>query len=1059
MFFSKALNRLKLISFAVIASCLPIAVTAQITPDGTTSTEVTTEGNETTIEEGDRVGDNLFHSFDEFSVPTGDTAGFNNAADIINIFSRVTGGNVSDIDGLLRANGTANLFLINPNGIIFGENASLDIGGSFFATSADSLQFEGDAEFSASDPQAPPLLEVNIPIGLSFRDNPGNIAVNGSLLEVANGESLSLIGGNVDITGEVNGSIDAFGGKIELGGLVEAGEITIATEAGLEDISLGFPEAVAKGDVSLDNKAIINVTDIDGDLNNNGGEIAVNARNITLESGEFGASRLEAGVFGLNPEDTQAGDITLNATDKLTINDSGVQNLVVENSTGNAGNIIVDTATLDIDGGVISTSVFGSGNAGKVTIDASDRIFVTAFGQISSRILETSIGDTGGVEINSGSLEMQNRSFIGADNAGQGNAGDIIINTGDFTINGRNEISTQVFETAIGDGADINISADDISFSINDSIIADTAGQGDAGNIEINAADSVLLESGAEIRSQTLETATGKGGDITLNAPNLTMGSGNFISTSTDGIGDAGNIEINSRNVNLTVNATLFTESVSQGQAGNININTETLSLISEPGRSLPSIRTVAFLEGNAGNINIQATKSVQIDNGIINTQAANFSEINIIDGIGSTNILRGTGDGGDITIATDSLSLTNNGEINTATFSTGDAGNIKISVTDKVLLSNSIISSRVGELGSGNAGTINIETPILTMERTEIDATTFGDGNASDITIDASDSLIVTNQSSVASVATASSIGDGGNVRVNTQELNLASEGQINTSNFGQGNGGNVFVVADTALLNNGRVSAANEPVVVEGNELTGGEVNFEVNDIIVLDNNSLISAEAGSGASGGNVDIDTDIVLAFQDSNNDIVANAEAGRGGDIDLTAEALFGIEEGFLNPFTNDINASSEFGLDGGIAINTPNVDPTSGLVELPAAVGDASEQISLNPCQQGVGSEFVVTGKGGLPFNPTETLNNSDVRVDLVEPSNLSPSPSSNRREEKEIEREIEEQTRSQKSIPAQGWVFDGAGRVRLVASNINNTVRPTKNSYCDRQMYRKDNR
>ncbi|NJL52140.1 MAG: filamentous hemagglutinin N-terminal domain-containing protein [Hydrococcus sp. SU_1_0] len=190
------------LSLVVLSCLIPLTAKAQVTPDGTTSTTVNQDGDNFTIEQGDRVGDNLFHSFNEFSVPTSGSAAFNNAGDIANIFSRVTGSSISSIDGLISANGAANLFLINPNGIIFGENASLNLGGSFFASTADSLLFEGDAEFSAVNPQAPPLLEVSIPIGASFRDNPGDIvnqsifSVDGGLI-VRPGKTLALIGGNI----------------------------------------------------------------------------------------------------------------------------------------------------------------------------------------------------------------------------------------------------------------------------------------------------------------------------------------------------------------------------------------------------------------------------------------------------------------------------------------------------------------------------------------------------------------------------------------------------------------------------------------------------------------------------------------------------------------------------------------------------------------------------------------------------------------------------------------------------------------------------------------------
>lgn len=152
---------------------------AQVTPDGTTNTTVNPDGNNFTIENGDRAGGNLFHSFDQFSVTNGGSAVFNNETDISNIFSRVTGGNISNIDGLIQANGNASLFLINPAGIIFGEGARLDIGGSFYGSSASSILFE-DGEFSATDLDNQPLLTVNAPIGLNFRDNPGSIEVEGT---------------------------------------------------------------------------------------------------------------------------------------------------------------------------------------------------------------------------------------------------------------------------------------------------------------------------------------------------------------------------------------------------------------------------------------------------------------------------------------------------------------------------------------------------------------------------------------------------------------------------------------------------------------------------------------------------------------------------------------------------------------------------------------------------------------------------------------------------------------------------------------------------------------
>ncbi|MGI2906549.1 filamentous hemagglutinin N-terminal domain-containing protein, partial [Tolypothrix sp. VBCCA 56010] len=277
----------------------------QIVPDTSlpVNSAVTVNGNNFTINGGTQAGGNLFHSFSEFSVPTNGSAFFNNAQTIQNIISRVTGSSVSNIDGILGANGTANLFLLNKNGIVFGPNASLNVGGSFVATTANAIQFGNQGFFSASNPNNPALLTVN-PDALFFNQiaaasNP-NISTTATNLSVRDGQGLFLVGGNISID---SGRLNAFGGRVELGGLAELG--TVGLNLSGNDLSLSFPEGVQRSDVSLTNGAIV-------DVSANGGNIAINAAKVMVSGG----ANLIAHTFGQG----NAGNIAIAASDDISIN-------------------------------------------------------------------------------------------------------------------------------------------------------------------------------------------------------------------------------------------------------------------------------------------------------------------------------------------------------------------------------------------------------------------------------------------------------------------------------------------------------------------------------------------------------------------------------------------------------------------------------------------------------------------------------------------------------------------------------------------------------------------
>jgi len=1374
----KSFKLRSLFTLIILGCSMPLSTKAQITPDGTTSTAVNQEGNNFTIEQGDRAGNNLFHSFNEFSVPTQGSAAFNNAGDITNIFSRVTGSNISNIDGVLSANGAANLYLINPNGIIFGENASLNLGGSFFASTADSFLFEGDTEFSAVNPQATPLLEVSIPVGLSFRDNSGDIVNRSTVqnteeevigLEVLSGKNLTFIGGNLNFDG---GNLNARGGNIELGGFSQAGTVSIN-----RDGSLDFSENITRGDITLSNASEISVR------GSGGGNINIDARNLTLEAEESGVnSRIEAGIsLDSTLTDAIAGDINIDANN-LSLNNSGIANGVSQEVIGNGGNVKITTDSLSmINGGFVSASTSGQGNSGIVEID-SNSISINGgnsdsfAGGIFSQVSAGAIGNSGGINITTDNLTLANSTDILANTFGEGNAGNVNINANDsITIDGEDfngegsAISSQVNPEAIGNGGDITIASRTINLTNGGQIAADTFGEGDSGNITIIASNSINIDGedssgfASEVSSSVTAGAVGNAGDVTISTGDLTVNNGGEVTTDTRGQGNAGNINITASDL-ITIDgedSDGFASEVSSlagneavGNAGDINIATR--ELVATNGGE---IDTTTFGQGDAGLVTIEASDSVTIDGqdfdgspssiqsningGVGNAEGVNIStnslfvtngglisssnagqgnaglvEINATDSISidgqtaegflssirSQVLSQADGNSGGIKLTTSNLTLTNRGTISSASQGQGDAGLVEINAIESISVGgedsdgfSSVISSGVDLGGIGNAGGVNISTNKLSLTnggkidsstlnegntgliRIEasdsitidgngsdgvgsriissvgseavgnsegitittselkltnggnINASTFGSGNAGLVTIDAIDSINIGGEGSNGfSSAIASSVqsrftdtgdfvlaeGDAGGINIGTGNLTLTNGGTILSSSSGQGNagliaikatdtvtvdgessngtnsninssitnstlsddgevgnpitfeelvisegvtistnslllidggvvstlvfgqgeagditvnaeesifidgrdapvtdeveldisrggfnssllggsgsGGDVNIFTNRLTINNGGIAADGSLFISDNPDLTvnsgldagqPGNINLEANSInlnerafiraftrsetgssaninlkvaedIRLENNSSISAQALENANGGNLTINADdgFILAFPNGNNDIIASADRGNGGQINIFTQALFGIEERSSTPpnQTNDIDASSEFGLQGDFSLNTPDFDPTSGLVNLPASVGDASDRISQNPCQQGVGSEFLVTGKGGLPPNVNESLNSELSQVDLIEPlpservevQKDNPIQEQTSSHDGETEGQIDNILPKEEAIPAQGWVFNDRGEVTLTAYSNTKTKR-----------------
>ncbi len=654
------------------------SVQAEIIPDNTLGAEASKITQNVRIKGalndlisgGQRRGVNLFHSFTEFNIQDGQGVYFANPSGVTNILTRVTGIESSKIFGTLGVNGRANLFLINPNGILFGENASLDVRGSFVGTTANGVQFGNQGSFLATNPQAPEVLTVN-PSALLFNQiNPSATIQNNSVapvgvdpagfdvfgLRVGNGYSLLLVGGDVSMDG---GQLNAYGGRVELGGLASNGSVNLLFDG--NNIRLGFPTDVTHASVSLKNQAFVYVEA------NGGGDIVINARNIDI----LGGSGLSAGIGeGLKAPKTVAGDITLTATDKIVIDaGSEINNLVRLGSQGNGGNIFINSSLFSMqDGAILSTATSGIGNAGNVRVNATGAITMSD-AEIFSTVEAGGVGKGGNIDINAATLTLQDSAqlqtaTLGAFDgqpAGKGDAGSVNVKViGSVDIAGvKNGFSSAIFsdvgEGTVGNGGNITIDA--ASFKLRDGALLDarTRNNNRGGNITINTNVFEALNGG---QITTTTESVGRAGKITVNAgdeviisssdpnnndrltnfpnriDNIGGNSGFFVNSTGSGI--TGDIEINAPQITLDNQGRLQANSAS-GNGGNINLNSNLLLL-----RRSSQISTNAGAEekgGDGGNISINSRFIVAVPKENSHISANAF-----------------TGKGGNVKISTQSL-------------------------------------------------------------------------------------------------------------------------------------------------------------------------------------------------------------------------------------------------------------------------------------------------------------------------------------------------------------------------------------------------------------------
>ncbi|GFE69522.1 filamentous hemagglutinin N-terminal domain-containing protein [Chroococcus sp. FPU101] len=508
------------------------------------------------IEGGASRGENLFHSFTEFNVGEGNRVYFNNPSQIQRIFSRVTGGHQSSILGTLGVLGNADLFLLNPSGIIFGPNAALDLKGSFIATTASDLIFSDGTQFSAVNTETSPLLTVSIPVGLQFRNTPSAI-VNQSqtLYDTEKGfidigglrvqplKTLALIGGDVILKG---GFLNADGGRVEVGSVAESGQVSIKPIA--KGWMLSYDGVQNFGDIRLQQDVfqLEPVFQIYSQINANGsnrvqegGDIQLQGRHIILADG----SRIFAAA---NAQNKPGGTLTVNASESVEI----------------VGNLLLGLPA------ILSTSIINEGNGGNLEINTK-QVILRDLAFITSQSIPETTGKVGNVTINaSESVNVSNKSEISTLAQGAGDAGILQINTRQLTIKEQGQISAATF--AQGNGGRIVVNAEKVNIHDGGSIFVNSQGTGQAGNININASSIGLSNFG----SLNAETQAGEG-NITLNIQDETIIRNNSkITTNSTGNESGGNIIINTGVLAAFENSDITANSVN-ATGGQVIINTQ----------------------------------------------------------------------------------------------------------------------------------------------------------------------------------------------------------------------------------------------------------------------------------------------------------------------------------------------------------------------------------------------------------------------------------------------------------------------------------------------------
>jgi filamentous hemagglutinin family protein len=864
--------------FLILLMIFSLEVYAQITTDGFLGPSSHLQGPDyqITSDLGQQFGSNLFHSFQTFNLNSQENATFSGPNTVQNVISRVTGGNPSHIDGLIRSTiQNANLYFLNPYGLFFGSNARLDISGSFHASTADYLSFSDGGLFHARQPEKSLLTIAPIEAFGFLTNTPAPITIEESQLIVFKNKTLSLIGGDLTINANTAPFFDKDNGLDSSHSILfaESGRINLISQAALgevilTDLGISVSQNSQGGQITVHNSGL-------GVSGFRGGDIFIRAGQMKLVN-----SFLESVTLG----DENGGLIDITVDHLELIGNQQLAGIYTGTlGSGNSGPIHVSTKQLNINGTAgIFTITQGIGDSGNLHIQATESLNIK--GQYISEI------------------EVSNGIFSISSKEANGNAGNIDVETGQLTIN---EGLILTITEQSGNAGNIHLKvADEMKVigtfvpEINapSGILNATAGDGDAGNIQIEARKMNLTQ-GGQILNRTI--GSGNSGLIDVSVTEEIIASGadedgnnsGFMGQSGDedvnNTGHAAQIRIKAHQITFLEGATIESDTFGAGKGGTILIQVaDTLTLAGQEG-----------YEGTSSNI---SASSLSLEDN--------------------------AGDAGRIKIEAGQFHLRDGGAIYNVTLGPGKSGAIRVNVDDTLTISGGFeipwqeadlerfrflpsgIFATSGGLGAktGDSGKIAVRAnQIILKAGGQINNDTYGGGNGGFINVFVTGTLKA----------------EGKHARGNFFYFSGMRSGSLNSKSYA-GKAGNLFIEANRILLTE-PAEFSTEAVNAEG-----GNITLVTPNLLFLQDAKITTSVQGGTSDGGNITVNNPIFIIID--KGQIIAQAYEGHGGNIQLKSDH-------FYASVNSVISASSKLGLDGEIDIDSPDTNVNDGVLLLPSS--------------------------------------------------------------------------------------------------------------------------